>query len=59
MLIKELRELELNQLVTRTVIKGTPVIAEYNLTDYAETLDVLIRELHKWGTNHRSRIAGK
>ena len=59
MLSKELRELELNQLVKRTVYDSVPVIVEYSLTEYGVSLDSVINELYKWGTRHRKRIMSK
>jgi len=56
MLSKELRELETNQMITRTVYDSVPVVVEYSLTEYGTSLDDVIRELHKWGTQHRKRI---
>ncbi|MBU2913249.1 winged helix-turn-helix transcriptional regulator [Reichenbachiella agariperforans] len=59
MLSKELRELEMNQLVKRTVYDSIPVVVEYSLTDYGKTLNPAIEELYKWGKAHRQRIMGK
>jgi DNA-binding HxlR family transcriptional regulator len=59
MLSKELKELEMNQLVRRTVYDTMPVTVEYALTDYGKTLKRVIGELDKWGTEHRKRILGK
>ncbi|MBS1773233.1 MAG: helix-turn-helix transcriptional regulator [Bacteroidetes bacterium] len=59
MLSKELKDLEVNQLVKRTVYDTMPVTVEYSLTDYGKTLKKVIGELHNWGTNHRKRIIGK
>lgn len=59
MLSKELRDLEANQLVKRTVYDTMPVIVEYSLTDYGESLNPVIKALHAWGTQHRKRIMGK
>ena len=56
MLSKQLRDLEINELVERTVQDTTPVTVEYELTPYGHTLKPLIGELHKWGTKHRKRI---
>jgi DNA-binding HxlR family transcriptional regulator len=36
MLSKELKELEMNQLITRTVYSTTPVTVEYEITDYGK-----------------------
>lgn len=59
MLAKELRELELNQLVSRKVYDTIPVTVEYTLTDYGTTLQPVIGELAKWGFNHRERMFGE
>lgn len=56
MLSKELRELEMNQLVKRTVYDTVPVVVEYSLTEYGTSLDAAINELRKWGIQHRERI---
>lgn len=59
MLSKELRELEMNELVRRTVYDTVPVVVEYSMTPYGETLEKLIEELRTWGTLHRKRILRK
>src|SRR4026207_736366 len=59
MLSKELRDLEMNQLVKRTVYDTVPVIVEYSMTPYGKTLENLIDELQAWGTLHRKRILRK
>ena len=59
MLSKELKELEVNELVLRTVRNTTPVAVEYELTEYGKTLDSVIEELRDWGTKHRRRIIKK
>jgi DNA-binding HxlR family transcriptional regulator len=56
MLSKELRELEINELVLRTVKNTIPVTVEYELTDYGCTLEKVIDALRDWGINHRKRI---
>ena len=56
MLSKELRELELNELVKRTVFDTKPVTVEYELTSYGATLKSIIDEMAKWGVQHRKRI---
>ena len=52
----ELKDLELNGFVTRNVFTGTPVIIEYELSDYAETLDGVLKSLSDWGTMHRENV---
>ncbi|UKT65041.1 winged helix-turn-helix transcriptional regulator [Pedobacter mucosus] len=56
MLSKELQELELQGLVTRTVLKTKPITVEYELTDYGRSLKPIIHEMAAWGMQHRERI---
>ena len=51
----ELKELERNKLVTRTVNQETDII-EYALTIKYKSLEKLIEGLHEWGDYHRSSI---
>lgn len=55
-LSKELKELELNDFITRTVFPTIPVTVEYKLTEYSKTLDKVVVELKEWGMQHRKRI---
>lgn len=59
MLAKELRELEINELVKRTVYNTSPVRIEYSITPYGRSLKKLILEMEKWGVEHRKRIMVK
>jgi DNA-binding HxlR family transcriptional regulator len=59
MLSKELKELEMNELITRSVLDTKPVTVEYALTSYGETLEQVILELVNWGSKHRKRILRK
>ena len=58
MLSKELKELEMNQLVKRTVYDTTPVTVEYELTSYGASLQDVMIALRDWGMKHRNRILG-
>lgn len=58
-LAKELRDLEANLLIERTVYTGSPVVVEYRATDYSTTLGEVIGALQKWGKNHRVEIIKK
>lgn len=58
-LSKELKDLEMNELVDRHVYDTVPVSIEYELTAYGATLGPLIGELHKWGLKHRKRIIAR
>jgi DNA-binding HxlR family transcriptional regulator len=59
MLSKELRELELNQLVSRKVYDTKPVTVEYELSVYGKSLDKVLDAMKEWGQQHRKRIIGK
>ena len=59
MLSKELKELEMNQLVKRTVYDTKPVTVEYTMTSYGKSLGKVIKELQAWGMEHRKRIMQK
>ena len=59
MLSRELKDLEINQLVTRTVLSTQPISVEYELTDYGRTLKKIIENLAEWGIEHRKKITGK
>ncbi|WP_345211317.1 helix-turn-helix domain-containing protein [Mucilaginibacter gynuensis] len=59
MLSKELKELEINELIKRTVLATQPITVEYELTDHGNTLQTIISELSAWGIVHRKKIVGK
>ena len=59
MLSKELKELEINQLVKRTVLDTRPITVQYELTEHGNTLQTLISNLMDWGIKHRTKIVGK
>ncbi len=59
MLSKELKELEMHQLVKRTVYDSTPVTVSYELTPYAASLRHVIDALRDWGLQHRKRLMPK
>lgn len=56
MLSKELQLLELNGLVTRTVLETKPITVEYKLTEYGHSLKPIIDEMSSWGIKHRARV---
>jgi DNA-binding HxlR family transcriptional regulator len=51
-LTEELRHLELNGFIKR----GGPEIIAYSLTEYSQTLRVVVHALHDWGRGHREKI---
>jgi DNA-binding HxlR family transcriptional regulator len=59
MLSKELRDLEVNQLVIRTVYDTVPASVEYSLSDYGKSLDNVIVALREWGKKHRNKLFAK
>jgi DNA-binding HxlR family transcriptional regulator len=52
----ELKDLELNGFIKRNVFTGPPVVVEYELTDYCETLNDLLHALSTWGAMHRETV---
>ena len=56
MLSKELQELELNGLISRTVMETKPVTVEYALTDYGRSLKPIMDEMARWGREHREWV---
>ena len=52
----ELKDLELNGFVQRAVFTGAPVVVEYSLTDYSETLSDVLQALSEWGAMHRETV---
>lgn len=52
----ELKDLELNGFITRKVHTGTPIIVEYHLTPYADTLQDILGALSAWGIAHRQHL---
>src|SRR6187402_850641 len=56
MLSKELKEMELNKLITRTVHNESAVIVDYELTPYCKTLWPIFGEMISWAKNHRKVI---
>jgi DNA-binding HxlR family transcriptional regulator len=59
MLSKELKELELHQLVKRTVLDTQPITVQYELTEHGKTLKTIIDTLTAWGLEHHQKLFGK
>ena len=55
-LSKELHDMEMNNLVTRTVFNTKPVTVQYELTAYSGTLTEVLSAMEKWGQEHRNKI---
>lgn len=56
MLSKELQDMEMNQLITRTVINTKPITVEYSLTEAGRTVEPLVNELAIWGEAYRNTL---
>ena len=52
----ELKDLELNGFVQRKIYPSTPVVVEYELTAYSETLGDVLQALSHWGAMHRENV---
>ncbi len=59
MLSKELKDLEVNGIVKRTVYDTTPVSVEYELTDSAKALSDVLDKMLEWGLQHRESVLSK
>lgn len=55
-LAAELKELEINGFVKRRVYTETPIVIEYELTDYAITVQPVLNALAEWGAMHKRKI---
>lgn len=58
-LSNELKDLEINQIVTRTVMNTQPITVEYAITEYGATLKDVTNVIADWGIKHRRKIIGK
>jgi len=58
-LSNELKQLEMNGFVKRNVYTRTPVVVEYEMTEYSNSLEEVLNALHKWGSMHRNKLLGK
>jgi DNA-binding HxlR family transcriptional regulator len=55
-LSNELKELEMNGFIKRNVQSTSPVVIEYELTGYSNTLSEVLQAMVNWGTKHRRKI---
>ena len=53
MLTRQLRELEADQMLIRTVYAEVPPKVEYSLTEAGHSLDPLLAQLREWGEQYR------
>jgi DNA-binding HxlR family transcriptional regulator len=58
MLSKELKDLEVNGIVIRTVYDTMPVKVEYELTKSGNSLNTVLDAMIEWGLQHRKMVIG-
>ncbi|MDN3582967.1 winged helix-turn-helix transcriptional regulator [Mucilaginibacter flavus] len=56
MLSRELKEMEMNKLIIRKVTPTSPVLVEYESTEYCRTFSPVIIAMIEWGLAHREKI---
>ncbi|GEM51481.1 transcriptional regulator [Empedobacter brevis NBRC 14943 = ATCC 43319] len=56
MLAKELDDLQVNGLITRTALKTKPITVEYELTERGKSFKGLMDEIILWGENYRRSL---
>ena len=59
MLSKQLKDLEANGIVKRTVYNSIPVKLEYVLTISGQSLHQVLEPMIEWGLQHRKNVIGK
>ncbi len=56
MLTSQLRDLEKDGIICRTVYAEVPVKVEYTLTEYGKTLEDVVSTMCEWGKKHTKRL---
>lgn len=59
MLTQQLRELEEDGIVTRTIFPEIPPRVEYELTEFGRTLDCVINVMGQWGDTYVEMVRAK
>lgn len=59
MLSLQLKDLEQDNLVKRTVLQEKPLMVSYSVTDYGMSLKPVIEMLYNWGQAFNEKNAGK
>jgi DNA-binding HxlR family transcriptional regulator len=55
----QLKQLEADEIISRTVYPEVPARVEYQLTEYGNTLAPLFEELEAWGKRYQQRTRRK
>src|SRR5690606_17357172 len=58
-LSKELKHLEENFLIKRTIVSEYPIKIEYSVEAYTFSLHKIIKPMEIWGKNHKKKIREK
>ncbi len=58
-LSNELKELELNKFVKKVILSEDPVVVEYEITEYSDTLRDILIALGTWGRMHKGTVQRK
>lgn len=58
-LSKELKHLEDNLLIKRTIVSEYPVRVEYSILEYTFSLHDIIKPMEAWGKKHKQKIKEK
>ena len=58
-LSSELKDLEMNHLVKRTVCDTKPVTVEYELTELGKSFNSIIEAMGMWGIKYRKSVLSK
>lgn len=56
MLSRELKEMEINQLISRKILPTRPVSIQYEISEYGASLKELTEVIANWGLQHRKQI---
>ncbi|OAS16747.1 winged helix-turn-helix transcriptional regulator [Paenibacillus oryzisoli] len=59
MLTAQLKELEQEDLIQRTVYAEVPPRVEYSITEHGRTLEHILRQLNEWGIQHINYVNEK
>lgn len=57
MLTQQLREMEHDKLIIRTVYPQVPPKVEYSISEYGKSLNQVLRAMGQWGENHAQHLS--
>lgn len=59
MLSQELKALEINKIISRTLYDSMPVTVEYSITELGRTMNKMLDEILNWGVHFRKENVSK